>query len=380
MISVDLTPEDALRINVLLASQIEAIRLDESRMTLFALSQKGEAKVKLNPNCRDDSYLRKVRETLSSHVLGSPGGYPVYLKRWTRMGQARDEVLESLLMLGEPEAVVAVVNATGITDELARRAWWASQTSDNARCMLQQAAVVNGEMGPVLADFLIEFLPFEEDASSQIKTVSLVLQSDLVAEDVRTRLWEKGRLKNAYLVGFMQTLPDALPVQCDAHPGYQAVSGKLSGLLAADNPFAVQLCRLLSPAGQAYLDCMAVVLKKPSNQDVMVELMHAMAAYSCSLPVTMPRKFHITDVARLSVEPRGGAVVDAEALEYLQALLEALPDGENYIHAMLFLAMLAEPLLDPVFSRTDAIGTVMRKKLQPVTEPINEQIRILRNA
>ncbi|MDH3888869.1 MAG: hypothetical protein OEU78_10260, partial [Gammaproteobacteria bacterium] len=321
-----------------------------------------------------------VRETLSSHVLGSPGGYPVYLKRWTRMGQARDEVLESLLMLGEPEAVVAVVNATGITDELARRAWWASQTSDNARCMLQQAAVVNGEMGPVLADFLIEFLPFEEDASSQIKTVSLVLQSDLVAEDVRTRLWEKGRLKNAYLVGFMQTLPDALPVQCDAHPGYQAVSGKLSGLLAADNPFAVQLCRLLSPAGQAYLDCMAVVLKKPSNQDVMVELMHAMAAYSCSLPVTMPRKFHITDVARLSVEPRGGAVVDAEALEYLQALLEALPDGENYIHAMLFLAMLAEPLLDPVFSRTDAIGTVMRKKLQPVTEPINEQIRILRNA
>ena len=377
---MDLTPEDALRINVLLASQIEAIRLDESRMTLFALSQKGEAKVKLNPNCRDDAYLRKVRETLSSHVLGSPGGYPVYLKRWTRMGQARDEVLESLLMLGEPEAVVAVVNATGITDELARRAWWASQTSDNARCMLQQAAVVNGEMGPVLADFLIEFLPFEEDASSQIKTVSLVLQSDLVAEDVRIRLWKKGRLKNSYLVGFLQTLPDALPEQRDAHPGYQAVAGKLSGLLAAENPFAGQLCRLLSPAGQAYLDCVGAVLKKPSNQDVMVELMHAMAAYSCSLPVTMPRKFHINDVARLSVEPGGGALVDADARQYLQALLDALPEGENYIHAMLFLAMLAEPILDPVFSRTDAIGTVMRKKLQPVTEPINEQIRILRNA
>ena len=377
---MDLTPEDALRINVLLASQIEAIRLDESRMTLFALSQKGEAKVKLNPNCRDDSYLRKVRETLSSHVLGSPGGYPVYLKRWTRMGQARDEVLESLLMLGEPEAVVAVVNATGITDELARRAWWASQTSDNARCMLQQAAVVNGEMGPVLADFLIEFLPFEEDACSQIKTVSLVLQSDLVAEDVRIRLWEKGRLKNAYLVGFLQTLPDALPEQRDAHPVYQAVAGKLSGLLAEENPFAVQLCRLLSPAGQAYLDCVGAVLKKPSNQDVMVELMHAMAAYSCSLPVTMPRKFHINDVARLSVGSGGGALADADARQYLQALLDALPEGENYIHAMLFLAMLAEPILDPVFSRTDAIGTVMRKKLQPLTEPINEQIRILRNA
>jgi len=47
---------------------------------------------------------------------------------------------------------------------------------------------------------------------------------------------------------------------------------------------------------------------------------------------------------------------------------------------MLFLAMLGEPVLDSVFSRTDAIGTVMRKKLQPVTEPIHEHIKILRNS
>jgi len=377
---MELTPEDALRINVLLASPIEAIRLDESRMTLFALSPKGEAKVKLNPNCRDDSYLRKVRETLSSHVLGSPGGYPVYLKRWTRMGQARDEVLESLLMLGEPEAVVAVVNATGITDELARRAWWASQTSDNARCMLQQAAVVNGEMGPVLAEFLIEFLPFEEEAGSQIRTVSLVLQAGLVDDDIRLRLWEKGRLKNAYLVGFLQTLPDALLAQHEAHPEQEYIKEQLAELLALQNPFAEQLCRLLSPAGQAFLDCAGTVLKKPSNQDVMVELMHAMAAYADSLPVTRQRKFDITDVARLSAELRGGPVADADAQQHLQALADALPDGERYIRAMLFLAMLGEPVLDPVFSRTDAIGTVMRKKLKPVIEPINEQIRILRNA
>ena len=377
---MDLTPEDALRINVLLASRIEAVRLDESHMTLIALSPKGEAKVKLNPNCRDDTYLRKVREALSSHVLGSPGGYPVYLKRWTRMGQARDEVLESLLMLGEPEAVVAVVNATGITDELARRAWWASQTSDNARCMLQQAAVVDGEMGAVLADFLIEFLPFEEEAGNQIKTVSLVLQSDLVGEDIRLRLWQKGRLKNAYLVGFLQTLPDTLPGQQDAHAEYKTIDAQLSGLLADDNPFATQLCRLLSPAGQSYLDCVGTVLKKPSNQDVVVELMHAMAAYSGSLPVNMPRKFDITDVARLSTDQFDAVFTTADARQQLQALLEALPDRHRYIHAMLFLAMLAEPVLDPVFSRTDAIGTVMRKKLKPVTEPIIEQLLILRNA
>jgi len=43
---------------------------------------------------------------LSSHVLGSPGGYPVFLQRWTRMGQTRDTQLDKLLLLGEPEAVV----------------------------------------------------------------------------------------------------------------------------------------------------------------------------------------------------------------------------------------------------------------------------------
>jgi len=376
---MDLTPEDALRINVLLASQVEAIRIDESRMTLVALSGKGEAKVQLNPNCRDDAYLRRVRETLSSHVLGSPGGYPVYLKRWTRMGQARDEVLESLLMLGEPEAVVAVVNATGITDELARRAWWASQTSDNARCMLQQAAVVDGEMGAVLAEFLIEFLPFEEEAGNQIKTVSLVLQGNLVDESVRTRLWEKGRLKNAYLVGFLQTLPDDLPARQAAHPDGERITQQLASLLAAENPFAIQLCRLLSPAGQAYLDCVATVLKKPSNQDVMVELMHALEAYSASLPVVRQRKFDISDIMKVTSELTADACGEGVAGQDLQALMRMLPGDERYIRAMLFLARLCEPVLDPVFSRTDAIGTVMRKKLKPVTEPIHEQINTLRN-
>ena len=376
---MELTPEDALRINVLLASAPEAVRIDESHMTLLALTNKGEAKVQLNPNCRDDAYLRGVRETLSSHVLGSPGGYPVYLKRWTRMGQARDEVLESLLLLGEPEAVVAVVNATGITNELARRAWWASQTSDNARCMLQQAAVVDGDMGAVLADFLIEFLPFEEEAGNQIKTVSLVLQGELVDARVRSALWNKGRLKNAYYVGFLQTSPDDLPGRQAAHPELGRVTRQLAGLLAENNPFAVQLCRLLGAPGQAYLACVEAVLKKPSNQDVMVELMHALEAYAVALPLEKQRKYGIADVAQIAADLTGGNATGTLAGHYLQTLLQALPDDGQTVRAMLFLALLGEPVLDPVFSRTDAIGTVMRKKLKPVSEPIQEHIRILRH-
>ena len=250
---MELSPEDALRINVLLASSLQAVRIDESTMTLHALSGKGEARVRLNPNCRDEAYLRGVRETLSSHVLGSPGGYPIYLKRWTRMGQARDEILESLLLLGEPEAVVAVVNATGITDEIARRAWWALQTAENARCMLEQAQVIEGEMGAVLADFLVEFLPFEEEARNQIASVRLVLQGELIDSAVKLKLWERGKSKNAYYVGFLQAVPDDLPGEHAPHPQWEALQGRLEKLVAAGNPFAVQLCRLLSSAGQAWL-------------------------------------------------------------------------------------------------------------------------------
>ena len=104
---MELSAEDALRLNVLLANPLEAVRIDESSMTVYALSEQGEASVSLNPRGRDDQYLKKVRELLSSQVLGSPGGYPVFLRRWTRMGQARDHSLEQLLLLGEPEAVVA---------------------------------------------------------------------------------------------------------------------------------------------------------------------------------------------------------------------------------------------------------------------------------
>jgi len=377
---MELTPEDALRINVLLAGTIEAIRIDESRMTVHALSEKGEAKVQLNPNCRDDSYLRRVRETLSSHVLGSPGGYPVYLKRWTRMGQARDETLESLLKLGEPEAVVAVVNASGITDELARRAWWASQTSDNARCMLRQNAVARGKMGPVLAEFLVEFLPFEEEACNQIASVSLVLQKGLIDADERMRLWDKARHKNAFYVGFLQAKPDDLPDEHAANPAWASSCQQLSGLLEQGNPFAMQLCRLLCPAGQSYLASVETVLKKPSNQDVMVELMHALETHAVLLALNEYKRRDIDDIVRLAQEMMSGTVdAESEPNQYLQQLVQVHPGAVHHIRAMLVLALLGEAVLNPVFSRTDAIGTVMRKKLKPVTGPIQEQIDILKS-
>jgi hypothetical protein len=111
---MELSSEDSLRLNVLLANA-KAIRIDENSLSVYGLSEQGEAKIKLNPNCRTDRYLRYVRELLSSAVLGSPGGYPVYLKRWTRMGQLSHGRLDDLLLLGEPEAVVAVACSPNLT-------------------------------------------------------------------------------------------------------------------------------------------------------------------------------------------------------------------------------------------------------------------------
>jgi hypothetical protein len=373
---MELSSEDALRINVLLAGPVEAVRIDESSMTLYALSDKGVARVRLNPNCRDETYLRRVREALSSHVLGSPGGYPVYLKRWTRMGQTRDGILESLLLLGEPEAVVAVVNAPGITNEIARRAWWAAQTAENARCMLAQHAVVQGDMGPVLADFLVEFLPFETEARDMIASVRLVLQSGLISNETRTELWGRGRHKNAYYVGFLQAIPDELPAAVGPHPLRDEVCETLAGVSRTGNPFAVQLCRLLGSEGQGFLDTVENVLDKPSNQDVVVSLLQAIAAYF--RPVRTQDSAYQTMDEILAAADRlmiGGSVPGHAVGE----LLSRVPGMEREVHAMLVLSMVDEPLVNPIFSRTDAIGTVMRSKLRPVSGQLQRYIDRLRN-
>jgi hypothetical protein len=244
--------------------------------------------------------------------------------------------------------------------------------------MLQQQAVVEGDMGPVLAEFLVEFLPFEEEARDQIRSVRLVLQGKLISMPERARLWERGRNRNAFHVGFLQAVPDDLPDKPPPHPARGGIQRPLAGLLASGNPFARQYARLLGPAGQAFLATVQRVMHKPSNQDVMVELMHALAAYSSMLPL---QGAGWPDIALMDATADalmcGEQARDKAAAEALAALVGALPQEGQRIHAMLVLAMLDEPVLNPVFSRTDAIGTVMRKKLRPVTDPVLEQIGLL---
>jgi hypothetical protein len=365
---MELSSEDALRLNVLLANNPLAIRIDESAMTLYGLSEQGEAKVVLNPNCRDDLYLRKVREVLSGHVLGSPGGFPVYLKRWSRMGQTRNDNLEKLLLLGEPEAVVAVTCASGLSDELARRAWWTGQDPDNARRMLNIPAEVEGEMGRQLAHFLIEYLPFETETLLMVESLRLSLQPGLIGREQQLELWARCRRKPSYYLGFLASLPDDLPQNSAPRNMGEADSAVLRVLAEAGNPFASQLLRIDSAAGQSYLNAVLRVMERPANQDVVTLLLDLVRNYLRAL-----RPGGAPDMTLEELERESQSVTPPA----LEACLRAAAGRERDLRTLYLLSGVGYGIVRPVFSRSDAIGSLMRKRLEPVFAPLRARLESL---
>ena len=363
---MDLCNEDKLRLNVLLSQPLQAIRIDESRMQVRALSDKGEAAIALHANCKDEKYLKLVRQWLSTHVLGSPGGYPVFLRRWTRMGQARDDSLEKLLLLGEPEAVAAVVHAHGITNEIARRAWWCAPSPENARCLLASRQVAQDSMGAELAKFLVDFLPFEASSRAIMNSVRLILQPDLIDPRTKLAIWQRGKRRNTFYVGFIKQCPDDLPIKRAAHPLFDSFNH-----LQTSNKIIKKLARVFSRPGQAAVETMITIVKKPNDQEVAVEIFNSLgeyfkiADYSSSTWRDMEAlKSH---VARLIENDK----------QQLGDCLSRWPDTKKHLYALLFLSMISETLLDPVFGVSDAVGSVMRKRIAHLTDPILEQLQAL---
>ncbi len=368
---LELSSEDTLRLNVLV-NNVEAIRIDERTLTVFGLSARGEARVQLNPTGRSDQYLRAVREFLSSCALGSPGGYPVHLNRWTRMGQARDANLATLLMLGEPEAIAAVVCAPGLTEELARRAWWVDPSSENARRMLVRDVVVQGQMGRLLADHLIEHLPFESEPHIIIETVRLVLQRGLIGADMRQRLWEKGAAQYAYRIGFLEAEPDSLPQPVMARADLGTLRTVLTGFAAGNNPLAALTLRVLDGPGQTFLATCEQVLHKLSSQDAVVALLNALSHY---FVVLRPVDGTTQDLA--AIQESAAHMLDE--ISAARELVGAIPELRQQLLAMCMLARMDESVVTPVFARSSASGTLMRRKIEPVINTVLAQIAALRH-
>jgi hypothetical protein len=355
---MELSSEDSLRLNVLINQDLHAVKIDESKMVVHALTGRGEAKISLNPTCRDDKYLRIVREMLSTHALGSPGGYPVYLRRWTRMGQMREESLQGLLLLGEPEAIVAVANSPELTEEVARRAWWAMPDADIARRMLNNTHIAESDIGRELAAFLVEYLPFETEGLIDQATVQ--------------SLWSRANRKSAFYVGFLLANPDALPETAPASPRYDESKMKLQEL-SVDNPYAKLLLQLLSAEGQAYVSTLDKAMDKLNDQHVVVLFLKAIENYFQDVCIDQSARFRSFDEIVAAVNRASNDASNSE----LQLLMQNYPEYRESLLAMLNLACVCESLVDPIFSQTDAVGSVMRKRLQPVTQPITENIRCL---
>lgn len=380
---MNLSNEDHLKLHVLLKN-VEAIRIDEQAMVVYGLARGGsanghvrEAKVALNPTCRPEQYLRRVREFFSGAVLGSPGGYPVHLNRWTRMGQTRAQNLAELLMLGELEAVTAVAGAPGLTDDLARRAWWVAPTSDIARRMLERDAVARGAMGPVLAQHLVEHLPFETETRLMIETVRLVLQPGLLAPAAVQRLWDKGAQQPAYRVGFLAAVPDTLPLATPARAAPEADA--LAQLASEGNAIAQLLTRTFTAAGQAFVETSSAILQRPTNADsvsatlTLLGQYFAAARFNQSLPRGVAQI--VADAQAWLSAPQTAPVGMASALT---AVCAQAPTLAREPAAVLALARVSEAIVLDILAHTTATGTVLRKKLEPITQQVVAQLALLR--
>jgi hypothetical protein len=286
------------------------------------------------------------------------------------MGQIDHEQMDRLLKLGEPEAVMAVVCSRNLSDELARRAWWCAPWSEHARRMLESKQVVQGEMGKVLAAHLIEHLPFEREPRDMLDTVRMVLQPGLIDKEQKQRLWQSGARNRSYRIGFLKTLPDDLPEQQPPHADLAEHRSALERLSAEGNPFALLLLRLLDAPGQGFLAVAEDVMLHLADQEMAIALFNTLGGYFSSVP-------HVAGLCDIDAI---GAQIERlfQEDEQLHLLLMAIPALAQEIQAMLLLSHVSEYLLNPVFSQTDAVGTVMQERMEPVTIPLQQAICRLR--
>ena len=362
-----LAPEDALRLNVLLATKPLAIRINESSMTVFALTDKGESNVVLNPNGRHEQYIKRVKELLSGHFLGSPGGYPIYLQRWTRMGQMRDDSIADLLLLGEPEAVVAAVCAPGISPELAARAWWAMEDSENARRLLEKEAIAQSDLGQVLASYLIEYLPFETEAEQIIRTVALILQEGLISSEQRLGLWKKAARKSPFYAGFL--IADTyLPTDTPENKLLSVHQDALVLLANDGNPYAAFILHLLSQQGQSWLETAMLTLKKPTTQDVVtITLEHIRARFFCF------RKVENSNMSLDELSADSQQTSDYFC-DQMNAVIVVAPEFRQIVIDCRWLSGLSYGVLRPLLKDSTAIGSLRRKKIEPFLTQTNKHL------
>ena len=181
----------------------------------------------------------------------------------------------------------------------------------------------------------------------------------------------RAKTKRNFYVGFMHALPDDLPEETGDHLSYEAAHLKLQPLIDSGNRYALQLNRVLNRRGQSFLKTADAALNRPATQEVVESLLDAIASYFSAL---RPEVFTAYDIKAICAEAEAACgSADAE----LRDVLNVAPELKSELQAMLMLSCLSVKLINPIFAQTDAIGTMMRKKIKPITEPIIERLHIL---
>jgi hypothetical protein len=250
------------------------------------------------------------------------------------------------------------------------------EDAENARRMLQNPTIVASEMGPVLAAYLVEYLPFETEHEQMMESVRLVLQPGLLSDDGILDLWKKSARKQAYLVGFLRARPDDLPEQGPARADADGIAEALSGELSAGNAIAGLLVRVTSGAGQTFLSTLSSVLAKPPNQDIVSAGFDLLRGYFAVLRPDGDPNMAIDELLAdahayvgLSGEPPS---------EPVKRVLDRVPAAAHDLVAMRVLSGTGYGLIRPLLPDPTTLGSLMRRKLAPATDTLQAQLDQLR--
>ena len=113
--------------------------------------------------------------------------------------------------------------------------------------------------------------------------------------------------------------------------------------------------QVFSPQGQAFVKTCELALAKVSDQSVTVSLFEAISRYFATV--------------------QSDHVVYRDIVELEQSLAEKRWDAYSsqlrpFIQSIFLLSGISVTMLDPIFGRTDAVGSGMRRKIKPLTDRI----------
>ncbi len=355
-----LSAQDKLRLGVLATRNVRAIRIDEAAASLSALTDAGEARIPLDPGPDPIRYFRALREHLSELFLNLPGGYPAHIGRWTRMDSLHRNPAR-LLLLGDPEAVVAVAFADTIDARVAADVWWCGQSVEIALALLRHPGAADWPVGQELASFILGHLPFEEDAATVAGALGRILQPGLVSGDRVADLWRRGRRRHSWRAGFFLGHPALYPDTRGEHPECRALGKRLSGHGLDRNPVALLLLEFLGEPGRNTLATLAGALDNPREQEVVTLVFRRIQeVFRWPGPATeRPRE----SAAAWSL---AGDLLAREG-GHAKAIRPLLEEGQwDGLRSLAFLCLVGEEMLAPVFGGNTFSGSVMLRHLGPV--------------